>query len=116
MVSHPAFFSRADPVARNQYLPSPIPSPLPVTQTDFKRVAYNRRPSFVDPLGSKVSKKWGRKMYHGALLERFDDKDEGLHYRGIYEDGEVRPLSIKYVGIRNVKLEDGKRGKCGKMW
>lgn len=107
VVSHQAFRFPSRPCCEKSILTLPTALYPPFNaETDFKRVAYFRKPYSIDPLGAKVSKKWGRKVFHGALLERFVDKNDGLHYRWIYEDGEVRHLSVKYVGSINVILED----------
>lgn len=74
----------------------------------FKRVVYDLPPDLEEPLGTKISKKWGRKMYHGVLIEKFDGGDkEGDLYRGIYQDGEVSFFGrVRFLYMRyHLKME-----------
>ena len=79
----------------------PFSSPhSPKNSPGSKRVEYDFLPDYEEPLGAKISKRWGRKMYHGVLIEKFDGgDDEGQIFRGIYTDGMVHdfPL-IKTLG------------------
>lgn len=55
---------------------------------------YNLVPDYCEPLGARISKKWGRKSFTGILIERFDDGDEGELFRGIYTDRMVHDFSL----------------------
>lgn len=75
----------------------------------FKRVVYDLPSDFEEPLGTKISKKWGRKMYRGALIEKFDGGEgEGDLYRGIYQDGEVSFFWSGDIFVHVISFEDGK--------